>query len=335
MDSRTRLPTAVQIHDGPFPSDSLSGRKREGGPRRSAKHGPCRRTAMPLGVTLLALTASIARPVEAQQSADTYQGLTRPSRDVDLVLRVSGVLAHLPVVPGQKVEQGDLIAGLKSGIERQSLEISRVKSTSDHEIQLAEAGKKLRQTELNQLKELEAKQAASKWEVETTAVQVDLEDVRADTARFNKTLAEMEYRRQQLLLAERQLLAPFGGVILRTMKEEGEGVAELEPIAVLVRLDPIWVECHLPPKMFARVRVGTHAVVQRGDATRGGEPKTGDPPSDNAAASVKREAVVVAADPLVDAASSTFRVTLEIPNADGAFIAGILAAVSFPATGQR
>lgn len=260
-----------------------------------------------LGVTLSASTS--ARGV-AQEIPGTYDGLTRPSRDVDLVLRVSGVLSQLPVAAGQQVKQGDVIAELNSEIERQSLEISRLKAESDHEIRLAETSKKLKETELNQLQELESKQAASKWEVETTRVEVELEQVRADTARFNKQLATLEYERQKLLLAERKLLAPFDGVILRTLKEPGEGVADLEPIAVLVRLNPLWIECNLPANLFGQVSVRGRAVVQVGE--------------------VSRDALVVAADPLVDIASNTFRVMVEAANGDGAMVAGVLATVRFP-----
>ncbi|MEE9296558.1 MAG: efflux RND transporter periplasmic adaptor subunit [Phycisphaerae bacterium] len=278
----------------------------------------------------MALAVPMARRVEAQDSAKTYQGLTRPSRDVDLVLRVSGVLARLPVVAGQEVKKGEVIAELKSELERQSLDIARVKAESNHEIRLAETELKLKQTELRQFQELEAKQAASKWEVETTTVEVELREVLAETARFNKQLAGLEYRREQLLLAERKLLAPFDGVILRTLKEEGEGVADLEPIAVLVRLDPMWVECHLPPDLFSRVHVGTRAVVQVACSSPDGATRPDDPSGDAAAVPVIREGVVVAADPLVDAASNTFRVVIEVPNSDGTFVAGVLATASFP-----
>jgi len=286
------------------------------------------------------------RAAAADDAPRTFQGLTRPSRDVDLVLRVSGVLADLPVTPGQAVKEGDLIAELRSELERQSLDIARLKAESDHDIRLAETAQKLRQTELNQLEELESKEAASKWEVETTRVEVELEAVKAEAARFKKQLAELDYRREQLLLAERKLLAPFDGAILRTLKEAGEGVADLEPIAVLVRLNPIWVECHIPPDLFNQVRVGAKAVVRMNDATLASKktrvdmlPNEAAPAfksarqealPDEAAVPVTREGIVVAADPLVDAASSTFRVIVEVPNGDGAIVAGALARVHFP-----
>ncbi|NOS99405.1 MAG: efflux RND transporter periplasmic adaptor subunit [Phycisphaerales bacterium] len=274
------------------------------------------------GVVLV--SAAAPRPASAQPADRVFEGLTRPSRDVDLVMRVSGVLARLPVKSGQAVRQGDVIAELKSELERQSLEIARLRSESDHEIIIAEKTRKLRETELSQLKELAAREAASKWEVETTGVQVEIEQARAETARFNKRLAEADHHREQLLLAERTLVAPFDGVILRTMKEEGEGVADLEPIAVLVRLDPIWVECNLPADLFGRVHVGGVAgvrIVAADPAVDG----SGEDPA--AAAEVSRDGTIIAADPLVDAASNTFRVIFEVSNPDGAFAAGLVVRV--------
>lgn len=294
-----------------------------------------RRCARGLGAALCVVSVAAPGGAVGQAANQEFDGLTRPSRDVDLVMRVSGVLARLPVKSGQQVHKGEVIAELKSELEKQSLDIARLKAESDHDIIIAEKTRKLRETELSQLKELEAREAASKWEVETTGVQVEIEEARAETARFNKRLAEADYQREQLLLAERTLVAPFDGVILRTLKEEGEGVADLEPIAVLVRLDPIWVECNLPAELFGRIRVGGSASVRSvapaaaetamETPARESTPMRESPPALRGvapAAEVSRDGTVIAADPLVDAASDTFRVVVEVPNPDGVFTAG-------------
>ncbi len=272
-------------------------------------HEQTRRTSRWIIGGLIVLSSVLPATASAQNYTAAFEGLTRPSRDVELVLRVSGVLAKLPVSPGTRVAAGDLVAELKSDLERQSLEIARLKSESDHQIRLAKTARKLKQTELNQLEELASKQAASQWEVETTRVEVELEQVRIEAAVFEKQLAAADYAREKLLLNERRLLAPFDGSIQRTLKDVGEGVADLEPIVVLVALDPIRVECNLPADMFGLVNVRTAAVVESSTVTRGGN--------------------VVAADPSVDAASDTFRVIIEVPNKDGAITAGVAAKVRF------
>lgn len=238
-----------------------------------------------------------------------YEGLTRPSKDVDLVLRVTGVLAEMPVSPGQRVRSGELVAALKTELEKASVEIARLKAESDHEIRIADLDKKFLEAELERLRGLQETQAVSDREITKALVDFELSEVRSEAARFGKELAIQEYKREQLALAERRLLAPFEGVILRTLKEVGEGVDELEPIAILVKLDPIWVECNLPAELFGKILVGQ--------------------PADAEVADRKRTGKIVAVDPLVDAASDTFRIVLEVPNGDGAIVGGITATVRF------
>ncbi|MHC4695894.1 MAG: efflux RND transporter periplasmic adaptor subunit [Planctomycetota bacterium] len=251
----------------------------------------------------------------AQGIHDEYEGLTRPSKDVDLVLRVPGVLAEMPVTPGQRVKTGDLIAALKSDLEEASLEIARLKAESDHHIRVADVNKKFKETELKRLQELGQTQAASRYELDEALVEVELAEVESEATRFEKQLLIHEFERAQLVLAERRLLAPFDGVILRTLKEVGEGVDELEPIAILVKLDPVWVECNLPAVLFGEITVGQPAGAQVAGRSRAGK--------------------VVAVDPLVDAASDTFRVIVEVPNADGAIVGGVTATALFAPTSAR
>jgi multidrug efflux pump subunit AcrA (membrane-fusion protein) len=113
--------------------------------------------------------------------------------------------------------------------------------------------------------------------------------------------------RDRVFLEERNLVAPFSGWISRTLKEEGEAVDEFEPIAVLVRLDPIWIELNVAAEHFGRTSVDDPAVVRVGR--------------------LEKEARVVVVDPVVDAGSLTFRVKLEIDNEEGILVAGTMAVV--------
>lgn len=268
--------------------------------------------AITLAVSTALLPLSGAEAQSTQGENREFEGLTRPSKDVDLVLRVSGVLAKMPVTPGQRVKTGDLIAALKSDLEEASVEIARLKAESDHEIRVADVSKRFKEVELARLQGLEESQAVSDRELTEALVELELAQVKSEAARFEKELLIQELKREQLALAERRLIAPFDGVILRTLKEVGEGVDELEPIVILVKLDPIWVECNLPAELFGTTAVGQSATAEVAGRSRSG--------------------TIVAVDPLVDAASDTFRIILEIPNEDRRIVAGVAATVRLSPT---
>ena len=70
---------------------------------------------------------------------------------------------------------------------------------------------------------------------EETLVEVELEQVKVDAARFEQELRQLDYHREQLLLSERRLTAPFDGAIMRTYKEVGEGVDHFDEIIAEVQ----------------------------------------------------------------------------------------------------
>jgi RND family efflux transporter MFP subunit len=237
------------------------------------------------------------------------EGLTRPSKQVELALRVPGILARRPIEEGQQVKAGQLIGELNSKLEEATVRISRLKAESEYEIRAAEATETMKREELDRQHDLLDKNATSKWELRKAELAHQLAKVEAEAARFQQELAKELAKRDEVLLVERQFTAPFAGWIWRTFKEEGEAVDKLEPIAVLVQLNPLWVELNVPAARFGRILPGQSATVTVGKESRG--------------------AKVIGIDPLVDAGSSTFRVKVELNNADGTFVAGVPASVRF------
>ncbi len=243
----------------------------------------------------------------AENQTIVLEGLTRPSRRVKLALRVPGIISERLVKEGSPAKAGQVIAELDSEPEKAALEISRLKAESDHEIRAAEVNEKLKRYEVMRVRKLGVQSAASENELQEAECGFELAQVQTETARFARKLLAQELRRDEIALAQRRLLAPFDGIIWRTFKEEGEAVDELEPIAELVKLDPLWVEVNVAAEHFGRVTQG-----QEGTVTVAGR---------------SRSAKVITMDPLVDAGSSTFRIKLEMANSDGVMVGGVPAQV--------
>ncbi len=243
-----------------------------------------------------------------------YEGLIQPSRTAQLTLRASGVIAVRPVSEGDRVKAGDLIAELDSELEKAALEVSRLKAESEHELRAAQMSEKQALVELGRVQDLFDRKVATKWELEEAKVKAEIARVRTEFAQFQRKLAAQELARDQVALAQRRLVAPFEGVIRcpegqRRLKEVGEGVQSDTPVAELSKLDPLLVEVNVPVGRRPYVRVGQTAAVR----TRSGA----------------RDASVIMVDQQNDASSDTFRVRLELPNADSGFTAGERPTVTF------
>jgi RND family efflux transporter MFP subunit len=116
-------------------------------------------------------------------------------------------------------------------------------------------------------------------------------------ANEQKRLAKLDLERAQAALALRTVKSPIAGVVMERLRQPGEFAAKENPIAKLARLDPLRVEVFVPVALYGRVTLGQRVTVVP-------EAPLNEP----------LEATVIVVDKVVDAASGTFGVRLEIPN---------------------
>ena len=163
------------------------------------------------------------------------------------------------------------------------------------------------------LAEIKAEFAARKLERNSDLLAENLlSDHERDEIQTEKTVAEMELRAAREQLALRTVVSPINGVVVDKLASAGEYVA-VDPVLELAQLDPLFVEILMPASQFGSLRLGQRLRVQPGEPI-GGE----------------HEAPVVVIDPVIDAASGTFRVRLELANPRAAVPAGVSCSVFSP-----
>jgi membrane fusion protein, multidrug efflux system len=132
-----------------------------------------------------------------------------------------------------------------------------------------------------------------------------------DEMETDARLAATELHERQTQVDIRQITSPINGVVVERFKGPGEYVQETE-ILSLAQIDPLNVEVVVPVRYFGRIKPGMVAQVRP------------EAPIDSAF-----QAKVTVVDRVVDAASSTFGVRLEIPNRDLALPAGLRCVATF------
>ena len=127
---------------------------------------------------------------------------------------------------------------------------------------------------------------------------------------INNQVYSYEMAQTKELLKQKTIRSPLNGVVVNTFLDQGEYVGE-EPIMQIVALDPLYVEVVLPASRFGSIQKGDIATV------------TLDSPLNSS-----HQAKVIIIDPVLDAASATFGVRLELSNPDYALPAGLKCQVS-------
>lgn len=127
----------------------------------------------------------------------------------------------------------------------------------------------------------------------------------------NRRLADLELQRTSAEVALRTIKSPVNGVVVERYMHPGE-FPKQEKILKLAQIDPLRVEVYVPVAMLGKIAMGRTAYVKPEP------PVTGE-----------YVAKVTVVDRVVDAASGTFGVRLELPNHDLKLPAGLKCTVRF------
>jgi RND family efflux transporter MFP subunit len=124
-------------------------------------------------------------------------------------------------------------------------------------------------------------------------------------------LAGLELKQQQEVLNLRTIRSPLNGVVVERFLAPGERIAN-EKILKIAQIDPLNVEVIAPVELFGQVRPGMSGEVRFQPLLQG-----------------TFTAKVVVVDRVIDAASGTFGIRLELANPDNRVPAGIKCRVRF------
>ncbi len=262
-------------------------------------------------VVAVAGPLTFAAPVVAGE----FDCLIEARQTVDVRSSVEAVIEKVHVKRGDFVRKGDVLVTLESGAEKAALALAQSRATMQGEINAAEARLQLARKKWQQAQELYEQKFVSATARDEAVAEYKLATEQLRQARENKVLAQLEVKRSSEILALRTIRSPLSGVVVETVLSPGEFATSnlKDPILRLVEFNPLNVEVILPVGEFGRIKTGTKAIVLPEEPI-GGE----------------YTATVKIVDRIVDAASGTFGVRLELPNRRGGIPPGVRCRVRFP-----
>lgn len=247
----------------------------------------------------------------ALEPATDFDCLLQPHAVADVSTRELGVLEALLVARGDRVTSGQPIAKLESGVERIAVELMRTRVKNDAEIEEARANLGFAKRRLQRITELYEKQALPYDEQDKASTEAATAELRLRQVLHSQAIMRLELERAERQLALRTIRSPLDGIVVERLLEVGESVED-RPIMRIAAVDPLNVEMIVPVEHHGSIALGAHAVV-----------------SPRLPAAPDMPATVVVVDPIVDAASNTFGVRLEMPNPEYGIPGGVRCDVRF------
>ena len=233
--------------------------------------------------------------VGASDTAE-FDGLIEPHLMVEVGSSVAGVLKSVSVDRGDMVEKGQLLAKIRSGVERATMELARTRSEMEATVMARRKELEYALRNEQRVKKLYSQNAIPEREWDEVVTKRILAEYKLAAALEAKRQAQMELKRATEVVEQTIIRSTVTGIVVERFLSKGEYVED-QPILKLAQINPLYVEVILPLRMFGAIDVDMSATVKPEEPV-GGE----------------YEAKVKIVDKFIEAASGTFRIRLELPN---------------------
>jgi RND family efflux transporter MFP subunit len=270
--------------------------------------------ALTLVVTALASACAIAQPAKPAVTAG-YDCLIEPNQRIEIRSPANALIDKILVDRGSVVRAGDLLVQLDGSVEREAFTGAQQRAESEAEVRVARARVEFAREKFRRREDLRQQNYITAQDRDETQAELQVAEAEMALAVDNRRLAGTESQRLAAVLKQRQLRAPFNGVVTDRLQHPGELAFTGEgarPILKLAQTHPLRVEVVLPVSMMGQVKAGRSAEIIPEAPLKG-----------SWTASVK------VVDRVFDSASGSFGVRLELPNPSGEIPAGVRCKVRF------
>jgi HlyD family secretion protein len=246
------------------------------------------------GFVLCTLLLSASQTVWADEG---IPAITIPDEDVALSFIHPGRIAKVFVKEGDLVEAGQILVQQDDAAEQAQLSLIKAQSEDRTPMKAQDASLAQKKVYLERLQWAAKRGSATELEVEDAKLAVEIARFSLKTARFEHEQHKRKYREASIRVDNMSLKSPIAGRVEKVDMKVGESIDGLAEMVRIVRTDPLWVDVHVPLEKASTLKLNQSANV----FFQGSEQEVA-------------EGKIVFVSSVADAASSTQRVRIKVPN---------------------
>jgi len=271
-------------------------------PTRYTRRRPGVARTRVIGAAVLCALAMTARADDApMQELDC---LVEPFLVVD-VGSARGIVKAVAVDRSDTVQKSDVLVRLDDSEQAATVRQARARANMTGELRAREAALAFAQRKLERISELYSSDAISNFQRDEVQTELEMATQQLRQAEEARNLARLDLERAKIELERRIIRSPVDGIVIERFVSPGEFINDT-PLVRVAQMNPLRVEAIAPSSMFGSVRPGMAARITAG--LQGDTALT---------------ATVTIVDRLIDPASNTFGIRLELPNPDYAIPSGL------------
>jgi RND family efflux transporter MFP subunit len=260
------------------------------------------------------IAASTLLGIALPAAASEFDCLVEARRVINIGAPLEALISAVRVERGDVVRKGDVLVEFDAGVEKATVDLARLRAEMKSTVDARKARADYATVKHERRSALVTQNYVSKQELDEAEAERRLSEAELREAQDNRRIAEVEHRRATEALRQRVLLSPVAGVVVERLMHPGE-VSELgrKPILKIAEIGTLHVETILPSEAYRHVARGDTATVRLDPSIGGSYP-----------------AKVTVVDRMLDAASGTFGVRLELANGERGVPAGVRCKLDLP-----
>lgn len=270
--------------------------------------------------TRVAVLLTVVLPVAAAIAGE-FDCMIEPRKSVEIRAASEGLIERIWVDRGDMVKVGQVLVTLDSGVEKAALDAARYRTTMQGKISTGESRVEFASQKYARRAQLASQSFVSTQDRDEALAEKRLAESELIDARDDRGLAEIELRRLSEQLRLRTIRSPVDGVVVDRLLHAGELADNRDlrkPILKLADIGTLYVEALLPIGAYGKLALGQSVEVVPESSVAG-----------------RYQAKVKVIDRVMDPASGTFGVRLELPNAGLKLPAGIKCRLNLPGVAGR
>ena len=254
--------------------------------------------------------------VASSALAAEFDCVIEPRQSLELRSPIEGLIERVNVDRGDYVRKGQELAVLDTSVDRVQAAMAKQRSQMEGAVHSGESRVEFTAKKSERVHELHRQNFISAQVRDEAATEKRLAEADLRDALDNRKLAQLEHQRQLEIIRLKTIRSPVNGVVTERILNPGEfaeaGVGR-KPLLKLAEIDTLHVEVLLPAQAYGKVKHGMAIDV-----------------TPEIPAGSQYRATVKVIDRVLDAASGTFGVRLELRNPERKIPAGIRCRASFP-----
>ncbi|MFG6428393.1 efflux RND transporter periplasmic adaptor subunit [Roseateles sp. LYH14W] len=267
-----------------------------------------------LSLVLLS-SAALAQAPKPAAAPTGYDCLIEPNQRIEIRSPTNALIDKILVERGSSVRAGDTLVLLDGSVEREALAGAQQRADSEAELRVARARADYAREKFRRREDLREQNYITAQDRDEAQAELRVAEAELALAVDNRRLAGIEAQRLSAVVKQRSLRAPFSGIVTERLQNPGELAFTGEgsrPILKMAQTNPLRVEVVLPVSVLGQVKAGRTAEIMPEAPLKG-----------------TWQASIKVVDRVMDSASGSFGVRLELPNPNGDIPAGVRCKVRF------